>query len=240
MSSLDPSFRERFNWSLEEIIFKTPSHVSQVFISANACTYAEVTLFWYACDKKKPLLAAIKGSTCRIINRILNENGPVCHKLTPSVPRWMSVATCSWWLWLRMCIWSWRTLAASSDCPEVTSDAACCSCSSGCTVVEDGHLRVEASLRSLLVYSVSYFNWITIKPRYRQGFCYLKTFETSTDLQESSQFPHLDSSVAERGDNTDSRLPHCGTGCAASMLGLHLVTPNQLLHLLKASIDIST
>ncbi len=48
---LDPSFGERFNCSLEEITFKTPSHVSQ--ISANACMFPEVALFWYFCDKKK-------------------------------------------------------------------------------------------------------------------------------------------------------------------------------------------
>ncbi|XP_044044944.1 ATPase family AAA domain-containing protein 5b isoform X2 [Siniperca chuatsi] len=41
------------------------------------------------------------------------------------------------------------------------------------------------------------------------------------------------SSVTERGDNIDSQCPQCDTGCTASMLGLHPVTPNQLLNLLK-------
>nr|WKN12653.1 Atad5b [Chaunax abei] len=47
-----------------------------------------------------------------------------------------------------------------------------------------------------------------------------------------------DLSVTERGGDIDSQLPQCDTGCTASMLGLHPVTPNHLLNLLKASMDI--
>nr|XP_046266878.1 ATPase family AAA domain-containing protein 5b isoform X2 [Scatophagus argus] len=42
-----------------------------------------------------------------------------------------------------------------------------------------------------------------------------------------------DLSVTERGDNADSRLPQCDTGCTVNMLGLYSVTKNQLLNLLK-------
>ncbi|XP_034754315.1 ATPase family AAA domain-containing protein 5b isoform X2 [Etheostoma cragini] len=41
------------------------------------------------------------------------------------------------------------------------------------------------------------------------------------------------SGLTERGENVDSQLPHCDPCCAASMLGLHPVTQNQLLNFLK-------
>lgn len=61
---------------------------------------------------------------------------------------------------------------------------------------------------------------------------------SAKDFQEFSQFPYLGLDVTERDDNVDAQLPQCETGCTASMLGLHPVTKNQLLNLLKASIYI--
>nr|WKN12656.1 Atad5b [Haplophryne mollis] len=47
-----------------------------------------------------------------------------------------------------------------------------------------------------------------------------------------------DSSVTERGDDAETRLPQYETGCTANMLGLHPVTQNHLPHPLKASMAI--
>ncbi|XP_040891121.1 ATPase family AAA domain-containing protein 5b [Toxotes jaculatrix] len=50
----------------------------------------------------------------------------------------------------------------------------------------------------------------------------------------SEEPTHLQCSyAADGGDNLDSSLPPYDTGCTASMLGLHPVTQNQLLNLLK-------
>ncbi|XP_068607115.1 ATPase family AAA domain-containing protein 5b [Brachionichthys hirsutus] len=46
------------------------------------------------------------------------------------------------------------------------------------------------------------------------------------------------SSVAVGGDDTDLRRRRCGSGCTASMLGLHPLGPIRLLDLLKASQDL--
>ena len=140
----------------------------------------------------------------------------------------MSAATCSWWHWLRMCDWSWKTSAASSDCPEVTSDAACCSCSSGCTVVEDGYLTVGVWLRSWLVFSVSGL---------KMSNTLTDEVHINTDLQDFFQFSYLGLDVRKKGDDLDSKLPQCDTGCTASMLGLQPLTQNQVLNLLKVSIE---
>ncbi|XP_073330466.1 ATPase family AAA domain-containing protein 5b isoform X2 [Pagrus major] len=41
------------------------------------------------------------------------------------------------------------------------------------------------------------------------------------------------SDVTKKGDDVDSQLPQCDTGCTASMLGLQPLTQNQVLNLLK-------
>ncbi|XP_022049522.2 ATPase family AAA domain-containing protein 5b isoform X2 [Acanthochromis polyacanthus] len=41
------------------------------------------------------------------------------------------------------------------------------------------------------------------------------------------------SNATEEGNRLDSQLPPCKTGCSANMLGLHPVTPNYLVNLLK-------
>ncbi|XP_032389610.1 ATPase family AAA domain-containing protein 5b isoform X2 [Etheostoma spectabile] len=49
--------------------------------------------------------------------------------------------------------------------------------------------------------------------------------------KETTRVQH--SGLTERGENVDSQLLHCDPCCTASMLGLHPVTQNQLLNLLK-------
>lgn len=131
-----------------------------------------------------------------------------------------------------MYICSLMMLAASLERPRATSDAACCSCSSGYAAVEDGYLRVEACLRGLLVYSVSFS-----LDRSQSSPISRRIFNSNTDLQTFFfQFPYPDSDAAQRGVSLNSQVPPCETGCAASMLGLEPVNQIQLLNYLKASI----
>lgn len=48
----------------------------------------------------------------------------------------------------------------------------------------------------------------------------------------------LGSSAAEEQRKNDQRLSECYTGCAATMLGLRSITPDQLLDIVKASYDV--
>lgn len=144
MSSLDPAFRERFGYSLEEIIFKTPPAVSQTPMSAISAWMFPAVVFMYACVST-PLQRLIRVHA-ESWGGIWAETTRFNINLLHSIQRRVSVPTCNCWVWLRMCDSTLMTLGASSDSPGETSDAACCSCSSGYAVVEDGHLGAESCL----------------------------------------------------------------------------------------------
>lgn len=70
-----------------------------------------------------------------------------------------------------------------------------------------------------------------------QSSTHMDDVQINTDLQDFFQFPYLGSDVTKKRDDLDSKLPHCDTGCTASMLGLKPLTQNQVLNLLKVSIE---
>lgn len=61
----------------------------------------------------------------------------------------------------------------------------------------------------------------------------------SADTNVSVAFTSGSGAAEEQGKNADQRLSDCYTGCAATMLGLRSITPDQLLHIVKASYDVS-
>ncbi|XP_070827795.1 ATPase family AAA domain-containing protein 5b isoform X2 [Chaetodon trifascialis] len=137
LTTNDPSFRERFNRSLEEIIFKTPSAV-------NVCSYLQLVA----------LAENVRLELDDVSSLLRLSRGDVRHCL------------------LQLQLW-----------------------------VRSGGGRASQS------------GGLSKGPSGKQ-----------------------DSSVTQRGDNVDGQRPDCDSGCTASMLGLHPVTQNQLLTLLKCQV----
>ncbi|XP_039663011.1 ATPase family AAA domain-containing protein 5b isoform X2 [Perca fluviatilis] len=134
LTTNDPSFKERFNHSLEEIIFRTPSAV-------NVCSYLQLV-----------------GLAENV--RLELDDVSSLHRLSRG-----DVRRCLLQLQLWVCSGGGRASRSGGSPKEPT--------------------RVQHS------------------------------------------------GLTERGEHVDSQLPHCDPCCAASMLGLHPVTQNQLLNLLK-------
>ncbi|XP_022622604.1 ATPase family AAA domain-containing protein 5-like [Seriola dumerili] len=134
LTANDPLFRERFNCSLEEIIFKTP-------IAVDVCSYLQLVCLAENVQLELDDVSSLLTLTCGDIRRCL----------------------------LQLQLW-----------------------------VHGGGGRASQSGGLL---------------------------KEPTRVQYSND--------AEGVNNLDSSLPPCDTGCSASMLGLHPVTQNQLLNLLK-------
>lgn len=134
--------------------------------------------------------------------------------------RRMSVAICSWCVWLKTSSCLQTTPAASSDSHAATWGAACCSCSSGLTAAAGR--RAERWLKNQSAHTVSLILWIRLL---------LFKILTTTNL---AAVLFADCRATE-GRGLESKVPPWQAGCSVHMLGLHHVTPNYLLNSLKAS-----